>query len=255
MKKLSVKELQDRLLDHTRWLFDPSQGAQLELNHYDLSDLPGNLLLGRSLVLTNCNLGGNVLSGASLVDSQLRHCQALDAYAAGLSLTNCTLETTSLAGADLTHGLFLRNHWQDCSLVGVDATSTTWHSESLFACDWTGALFHYASLVNTMTRNLVTDRVDFGFAQVVNLTGAGPVVTAENLGPNKRRVFYHAVSDRLWCGCFAGSLELFVEAVQGKYPPRAETQPWYTIIDRCYWARKLVEARQDFAVMEDTLYS
>ena len=67
-------------------------------------------------------------------------------------------------------------------------------------------------------------------------TGAARFIQASGVGSSRRRTTYRADTDRIWCGCFTGTLADFADKIEETHKDNPVHLPWYgAVLVRMHW--------------------
>ena len=171
-------DLKEVLHLHERWLKGYEDGRRADLSQRDLS---------------YADLRGADLRSAFLHDADLRGTDLCYADLNGASLHDADLRGTDLCYADL-NGASLRDaDLSDADLRGTDLRGTDLRGTDLRGTDLRGA--------------------DLSYAMFDDL-----IFCLDRIGSAKRRTTYNATKDIVWCGCFTGTFDEWVEQIRKTYP-------------------------------------
>ena len=107
------------------------------------------------------------------------------AYLSGADLSGAYLSGADLSGAYLS----------DADLSGANLSGANLSGASLSGANLSGANLSGASLSGANT-------------------GAARFIQASGVGSSRRRTTYRADTDRIWCGCFTGTLADFADKIE-----------------------------------------
>lgn len=138
--------------------------------------------------LSYADLRGADLLSAFLHDADLRGTDLCYAYLNGADLSDADLSDADLSYADL-NGASLR----DADLSDADLRGT----------DLRGADLSCTNLSDA----------DLSYAMFDDL-----IFCLDRIGSAKRRTTYNATKDIVWCGCFTGTFDEWVEQIRKTYP-------------------------------------
>lgn len=180
MKIITQKELDKKLKLHELWLDDNEQGVKLDLSETYLNgvDLKGADL--RYANLKRVSLRDSNLEGANLEHSILIYADLEDVNLTGANLKNAMLMEVDLSGSILNNA--------DLSYAGLN----------------------YANLreVDLTDANLI--KTDLSGANTTHVRGL-KVFSIDNIGTFKGKVTYIPKLDKVFAGCWKGSLEEFLD--------------------------------------------
>ena len=181
-------DLKEVLRLHGLWLSGDKYGRRADLSGADL----------RGVDLGCASLGGADLSCAGLDYAYLRYADLSGADLSGASLYGADLYGASLRGADL----------RGADLNGVDLSGA-----SLYGADLYGASLRGADL-----RGADLNGVDLSGTDLSCATFDDRIFCLDRIGSVKRRTTYNATKDIVWCGCFTGTFDEWVEQIRTTYP-------------------------------------
>lgn len=179
MKKITPEELDKKLKLHELWLEDNMQGVRLDLSGLDLKkvDLEGANLQYANL--NDTNLIASNLKHANLTEANLNYANLYFSDLADDNLTDANLEGANLNYADFSN---------------ADLTYAYLNGANLNYVDLTGANLNYADLSNANTANIQGLKVS----------------SIDNIGTFRGKVTYIPKLDKVFAGCWEGSLERFL---------------------------------------------
>ncbi|WWT40077.1 hypothetical protein [Staphylococcus phage PT94] len=180
MKKITQKELDKKLKLHELWLDDNTRGIRLDLNWVDLEEVD--------------------LEGANLQYASLR----------GSNLRNVNLRRTNLQYVDLNEANL---YFSDLAFANLKAASLI--EVNLKGSDLTNANLNYtdlndADLSNTDLTDANLNYADLQGANITHIQGL-KVFSIDNIGTFKGKVTYIPKLDKVFAGCWEGSLERFLD--------------------------------------------
>jgi len=158
------------------------------------ADLGGANLGGADLGGANLGgayLGGANLGGANLRGADLRDANLGDADLGGANLGGADLGGANLGGADLG----------GANLGGADLRGADLRGADLRGANLRGADLRGANLGDANLRG-------------ADLRGADHVFSFAGIGSARRNTTYWLEADKVWCGCFSGTLAEFVLQVE-----------------------------------------
>lgn len=179
MKTITQEELDKKLELHELWLDDNMQGVRLDLSGFDL----------RGIDLEGANLQYASLRGSNLIASNLKHANLTEADLNDTNLIASKLKHANLTDADLTDA-----NLSNAYLTGADLIYACLNDANLTEADLTGANLNYA---------------DLSGANTANIQGL-KVFSIDNIGTFKGKVTYIPKLDKVFAGCWKGSLERFL---------------------------------------------
>lgn len=179
MKKITQKELDKKLKLHELWLDDNEQGVRLVLSGFDL----------RGIDLEGANLQYANLNDTNLIASNLKHAKLTET-----NLNHANLHFSDLTDVNLTNAYLINANLQYANLNYADLTYAYLNGANLNYADLTGANLNYADLSN---------------ANTVNIQGL-KIFSIDNIGTFKGKVTYIPKLDKVFAGCWEGSLERFL---------------------------------------------
>jgi uncharacterized protein YjbI with pentapeptide repeats len=171
-------------------------GASLVGANLDGASLNGARLNGASLIgasLDRASLNGARLNGASLIGANLDGASLIGASLDGASLNGARLNGASLNGASLIGASLIGANLDRASLVGASLDGANLNGASLDGASLDGA------------------RLDKKYVQV------------SRIGSAKRMTTYCVDDDKIWCGCFTGTLAEFKAKIEATH----ENNPVY----------------------------
>ncbi|UVD42749.1 pentapeptide repeat family protein [Staphylococcus phage vB_SauM-V1SA22] len=191
MKTITKEELHKVLEEHKLWLDSNSEeGAKADLSY--------TILRNANLVdadLRSANLRGAVLRYADLEDTNLRGAILKGTYLTRANLTRANLSCVDLDDANLEGSV----------LYGTDLYYADLRKANLTDSRLNEANLEYADLTNT---NLTDAKLSQASTQ--NIKGL-KVYSIDNIGTFNGKVTYIPSLDRVYAGCWIGSLEAFLE--------------------------------------------
>lgn len=140
----------------------------------------------------------------------------------GAAKDKVSLEYADLSGVDLSGvDLWWRN-LSGVSFVSANLMGADLRGSDLFSADLTGAKIKGANLRLTNLHYANLQGVDLSSANIAeaNLSKAKTdkrYVQVAGIGSAKRMTTYCFEDDKVWCGCFKGSLQEFEDRVISKY--------------------------------------
>ena len=140
------------------------------------------------------DLSGADLSGANLRDADLHGADLRDADLAYANLRAANLWAANLRAADLSGADLSGANLRDANLRDADLSGANLHGANLRDADLHGADLSDADLAYAKTNNR--------FVQVACI------------GSAKRMTTYSFEEDKIWCGCFAGTLAEFEAKIE-----------------------------------------
>jgi uncharacterized protein YjbI with pentapeptide repeats len=148
------------------------------------------------------NLSGANLSGADLRDANL----------GGANLRSVDLRSTDLRSVDLS-GADLR----DANLSGADLryanlSGADLRDANLSGADLGGANLRYANLSGADLRDANLRSVDLSGASTDDI-----FFQISRIGSTNRMTTWNATKDIIWCGCFKGTMQEWIEKIQKTY--------------------------------------
>ncbi|QDF14408.1 pentapeptide repeat family protein [Staphylococcus phage PMBT8] len=179
MKKITQKELDKKLKLHELWLDDNTQGVRLDLSGLDL----------KRVDLEGANLQYAILNDANLYFSDLKFANLTDVSLIGANLTNTHLNYAILSGVNLAYADLTDANLTDANLNYANLTDA-----NLAYADLTYANLKYANLSG---------------ANTTHIRGL-KVFSVDNIGTFKGKVTYIPKLDKVFAGCWEGSLEEFL---------------------------------------------
>lgn len=102
MKTLPLNKINDALLNHSRWLKNPSRGRRLVLRNYKLNlDVNGCEPNLRNAELRGCDMSSTFLTRANFYGADLRGVNFTNAHLMDVSFRNADLRGAVFDGADV----------------------------------------------------------------------------------------------------------------------------------------------------------
>jgi hypothetical protein len=126
------------------------------------------------------------LSGANLRWADLRWANLSGANLSGANLSGANLRWANLSGANL-------------SGANLSGANLRW-------ADLSGANLRWANLSEANLR--------WADLSGANLSGGTDIISVSGIGSARRMTTYHIQQDRVWCGCFTGTLAEFEAQVE-----------------------------------------
>ena len=178
-REISTEELAKILKEHSEWLEDSSKGNRADLRYANL----------RSANLRSANLCYADLRSANLRYANL--CYA--------DLRSANLRSANLRSADLRYA-----NLRSANLRSADLDSADLRSADLDSADLDSADLRYVDLryANLRSADLRYANLDKRYIQI------------SCIGSRKSMTTYCFDDDRVWCGCFAGTLKEFENKVK-----------------------------------------
>jgi hypothetical protein len=143
--------------------------------------------------LINANLIGANLRDANLSNANLRWANLIDANLGGANLSNANLRWANLSGANL-RGADL----SDANLSGANLSEANLRWANLREANLTGANLKAANLIGAVS-------------------GKYTFLAVYGIGSTRRQTLYIPELDKVWCGCFVGTIDEFKQQVDSKY--------------------------------------
>lgn len=172
--KGAVLDMPHLLQQHADWLKDPSTGNRLDLVSANLAheNLSGATL--RDAVLTHCNLSAALLVRANLYGAVIRHCDLRGANLQGCNLSKAVITTTGMRETALTgssaHSAYMRAvDLADSHLCGATFMSSVIKDSRMPRCNLRGANFIDCLIDHT---SLQDSDLRFAHMSTTKLTGS-----------------------------------------------------------------------------------
>jgi uncharacterized protein YjbI with pentapeptide repeats len=185
---MTTEQINHKLAQHAKWLEDLSTGERADL-------------IGANL--RRANLSGADLRDVNLSEADLRYADLRGADLRGADLRDVNLSEADLIGANLSNANLSRANLSNANLSWAD----------LIGADFSGADLSGADLSGANTKNAYSSAHTF-----LSLSG---------IGSAQRQTLYVPEMDRVWCGCFVGSLEEFKAQIAKTYPQGTKHRKQY----------------------------
>ena len=131
----------------------------------------------------------------------------------GADLRSAFLHDADLRGTDLCYADLNGASLHDADLRGTDLCYADLNGASLRDADLSDADLRGTDLRGTDLRGTDLRGADLSYAMFDDL-----IFCLDRIGSAKRRTTYNATKDIVWCGCFTGTFDEWVEQIRKTYP-------------------------------------
>jgi hypothetical protein len=180
-----------------------------------LKDLVGTAV-GKNISLRNAYLGDADLRNADLRNADLRNADLRNAYLGNAYLRNAYLSNADLRNADLRNADLSNADLRNADLRNADLRNADLRNAYLGGADLSNADLSNADLRNADLRNADLRNADLRNAYLgdADLGDAYHLISFSGIGSARRNTSYWLEADKVWCGCFNGTLEEFRAQVE-----------------------------------------
>ena len=131
----------------------------------------------------------------------------------GADLRNASLRNADLRGTDLCYAYLSYADLNGADLRGADLSYADLDGASLRDADLSDADLNGADLRGADLSCTNLSDADLSYAMFDD-----HIFCLDRIGSAKRRTTYNATKDIVWCGCFTGTFDEWVEQIRKTYP-------------------------------------